>query len=321
MKHVLNPRRLSLFALALFALFLAGCTTDGLVVQEGEAYLQLGEQKSSFAKDGSVYRLRMQDGLLVAKEMKGLKASDALQCRQFGKLQPLSAGSYQVELPSREAKPEAAGQGFTFIKGNDRLEVKGRLGMLITYWDDKFQYAISGADESTTCARKPVTFTSDRITFNGKSAHNFFTWESETVLDDDGNVVQRRQLMGDVETPTVPNDTGIEIIIVETFTPANCCDETFLSCTEDSGDPVEVPASTPADGWAIASTHYIGHACVYEACGHVIVADQVTGEIRCYNSEICTIRVQHHHDGTFSVLWPSDCDSSACVTICPAKKN
>ena len=122
-----------------------------------------------------------------------------------------------------------------------------------------------------------------------------------------------------IETPTIPNDTGIEIIIVDAFTPANCCDGSFLSCTEASGTPVEVPTPTPADGWALASTHHIGHACVYEACGNLIVADQITGEIRCYNSEVCTIRLQHNHDGTFSVFWPSDCDSSACVTICPPK--
>jgi hypothetical protein len=157
------------------------------------------------------------------------------------------------------------------------------------------------------------------VVFNGESAFNFFTWEAETVMDDDGNVVQRRQLMGDVAVPTVPSDTGIEIIIVDHFTPESCCDETFLNCTEAAGEPVEVPPVKAPDGYQIAWTQYIGHACVYEVCGNIVVADQITGEIRCYDTEVCQVRIQHNHDGTFSVLLPSDCDTNACVTICPPK--
>ena len=320
MKNVQPIQRLSLFALAVFALCFSACDpTDGLVVKEKEAVLQLGEQKTTFAGDGTVYRLHLQGGALVAKPIPGLKADDVQLFSQFDKLQPLEAGSYQVELPGKDTKGNRDAAAFALIKGEQRIPSKSGLGMLLTYWNDKFQFAMASGSSSSDCDPKEVSFSGDKVVFNGHSAFNFFTWESETVLDDDGHVVQRRQLEGDIAVPTVPSDTGIEIVIVDTFTPESCCDETWLNCAETAGEPVEADPVAPADGWAIVSSHHIGHACVYEACGHVIVADQVTGEIRCYNSDVCQVRVEHHHNGMFSVLLPTDCDTAACVTVCAPK--
>lgn len=318
MNDQLTKLRLAPFVLALLALFVTACDpVDGLVIKDKEAYLQIGQTKTAIAMDGSVYRLRMQDGALVAKAIRGLKPGDAQHFSQFSKPQPMGLGTYTIEKPAADGKNDPVKQGFAILQGKERYEAKGVMGMLITYWDGKFQFSTGSG--STECTRKAVTFTSDRVVFNGQSAHSFFTWEAETVTDEDGNVVKRRQLMGDIMTPTVPNDTGIEIIIVDTFTPESCCDQTFLACTEDDAPPTESEPITPADGWAIAATHYIGHACVYEVCGNIVVADQITGEIRCYDADTCAVRIQHNLNGSFSVLLPTDCDTSACVTVCPAK--
>lgn len=318
MNDQLTKTRLAPLVLALFALFVSACDpVDGLVVKDKEAYLQIGQTKTALAADGSVYRLRMQDGALVAKPIPGLKPGDAQYFSQFSKPQPMGAGTYTIEKASADRKTGLGKEGFAFVNGKERIQSKSRIGMLITFWEGKFQFSTTTA--STECSRNAVTFTADRVVFNEQGAHSFFTWEAETVTDEDGNVVKRRQLMGDVATPTVPNDTGIEIIIVDTFTPESCCDQSFLECNEDDAPPTEAQPVAPADGWAIAATHSIGHACVYEVCGNIVVADQLTGEIRCYNAETCQVRIQHNRNGSFSVLLPTDCDTSACVTICPPK--
>jgi hypothetical protein len=320
MKNLQPIQRLSLFALTFFALFISACDpTDSLVVKDSKAVLQLGEQATTLAADGTVYRIYLKEGTLVAKPLQGIKGEDATLFSQFEKLQVLAAGEYKLELPQKDPKGGKDAPAFALVKGEQRISSNSSLGMMVVFQAGAFHFAMAGSGSSSDCDPKEVTFTADKVVFNGYSAFNFFTWESEEVVDEDGLVVQRRQLEGDIAVPTVPSDTGIEIVIVDTFTPETCCDETWLNCTEEAGEPVEADPVPPADGWAIASTHHIGHACVYEACGHVIVADQITGEIRCYNSDVCQVRIEHHHNGTFSVLLPSDCDTAACVTICPAK--
>ena len=86
MKNVQPIQRLSLFALAVFALCFSACDpTDGLIVKEKEAVLQLGEQKTTFAGDGTVYRLRVQAGVFnifnkkywVSQDVVGVAATSA----------------------------------------------------------------------------------------------------------------------------------------------------------------------------------------------------------------------------------------------------
>jgi hypothetical protein len=320
MKDLYPFRPRCYFALLLCALLFASCDpqVDGLYISESEAHLQLGTEKQAIAADGSVYRLDLRGDKLTLKAIPSLRAEDTKRFSQFGEWKPIQVGTYALDLSNADGKALVnEAKRFTFKSEKEEWVVKGRGGMLICFWDNKYYAAIGPS--STDCARKEVTFTTGKVVFNGESAFNFFTWEAETVMDDDGNVVQRRQLMGDVATATVPSDTGIEIIIVDHFTPENCCDETFLNCTEAAGEPVEVPPAAVPDGYRMVWTLYIGHACVYEVCGNIVVADQITGEIRCYDTEVCKVRIQHNHDGTFSVLLPSDCDTNACVTICPPK--
>lgn len=310
----LLPQKINpfLFVLILVLPFLQACEKSTfLQVNEAEICLHDNGQKQCVKNNGQLHQLCVQDGKMRIKTVQRLQGKDLSRIQSFKETHTLTAAMVNLKLDKDK---------IIVANGQEQYATIGKQGFLFEVVKDRFTFA-GATDSDTECTRKEIKVTPTGIKRDTMTAHTFFTWESEAVLDEDGNrMFIEKGLQADLYMAHVANDTGIEIID-DIFKMSDCCDSTFLACPPVRGAEINpnLEPTIPPAGWKEDFLLQVGFACVYEVCTHLIVANKITGQIKCYDTEKCDTRLQLNGNGTFSILLPTACNTADAVKVCPPR--
>lgn len=294
--------------LVLLTMLYASCTeSPGLRVEKDSLILRdAAGKEQKVAGEGKLFWLHAVKGEAKLENLERLSAKDIGRFPSFKK----------AELESKTYDFKIVDGKYILGGGPIPLESPERFGILFGILDGAVTVAVSRKDD---CEKEALEVNNTGVMRDGANEGNFISWTSKSIVDGDGVAIIERLIYSQARTAV--GDTGTEIVIVDNFSPVtgpDCCKEVHLECaggdsTGDAvgSDPAEIPGYT--ENFRLS----IGQACVYEYCYYLIVANKLTGEIRCYNTLLCDVRLQLWNDGTFSILLESGCDTSAAVVICP----